>query len=827
MLLSPLFGAASATTVQTIVAEADASVAEAHPDRNFGDTTSLRVDGTSPVTNAYFRFNLSAVTSSIERATIRVYVENGSRTGFDIHAVANSSWDESRLTWSNAPSLGPAVASSGPVNNQQWTSIDVTQLVGAGGLVSLAITSQEPSPLTLASREAGSSEAPRLDVETTVASPPANTTPPSISGEPIDGATLSAAAGAWTGTAPISFAYEWRRCDSSGANCTAISGVTGSSYVVSSADVGATLRVAVTGSNTAGQATAISSATVVVTAPVSPDSTPPSAPSGLVVGAVTESSIALSWDASSDEVGVVGYDVFVDGSKVDTTGATSYTFSGLACGTTYTLAVDAYDAAGNRSSRASLSSATSPCPDTVAPTAPSNLTATATTLTSISLSWSASSDNVGVSGYDVFVNGGKIASTSAATYVFGALTCGTTYTLGVEAYDAARNHSTRATLGAATSACSSVVGTSDEVHYTFTGPSSVAFDWRGTATDIRYGATTSYGSSATTHTPSPLPFSSAGPFQEVELTGLTPGATYHYSIGGGADQTMTMAPTGGFRFDVEADVGDSGTYANVRVTQQQIAADSPAFVLVAGDLSYGNAHGQAAVDQHFNDVMAWSQQAAYMPAWGNHEWDTSSTDDLRNYKGRFVVPHPQTSPTAPAPGCCGEDWGWFDAGGVRFISYPEPYPGGTWSDWQSKADAIFAAAQADSSIHFIVTYGHRPAYSTGHHPGDATLAGILNTFGDRYSKYVLNLNGHSHDYERFQPIHGVTHITAAGGGASLETPWTSTDSRTAFRAMHLEHLRVDVSDTGMRIEALCGPASSSDDMTCVQGSVIDTYTIGT
>jgi hypothetical protein len=146
VLLSPLFGAASATTVQTIVAEADASVAEAHPDRNFGDTTSLRVDGTRPVTNAYFRFNLSAVTSSIERATLRVYVENGSRTGFDIHAVANSSWDESRLTWSNAPSLGPAVASSGPVNNQQWTSIDVTQLVGAGGLVSLAITSQEPSP---------------------------------------------------------------------------------------------------------------------------------------------------------------------------------------------------------------------------------------------------------------------------------------------------------------------------------------------------------------------------------------------------------------------------------------------------------------------------------------------------------------------------------------------------------------------------------------------------------------------------------------------------------------------------------------------------------
>src|SRR5881396_1362843 len=55
----------------------------------------------------------------------------------------------------------------------------------------------------------------------------------------------------------------------------------------------------------------------------------------------------------------------------------------------------------------------------------------------------------------------------------------------------------------------SAVGTADEVHYTFTGPSSVAFDWRGTATDISYGATTSYGTTATGHTPTLLPFSSA------------------------------------------------------------------------------------------------------------------------------------------------------------------------------------------------------------------------------------------------------------------------------------------------------------------------------
>jgi hypothetical protein len=212
-----------------------------------------------------------------------------------------------------------------------------------------------------------------------------------------------------------------------------------------------------------------------------------------------------------------------------------------------------------------------------------------------------------------------------------------------------------------------------------------------------------------------------------------------------------------------------------------------------------------------------------MPAWGNHEWD-SSGDDLRNYKGRFEIPNGRASPGAPSQGCCGEDWGWFDAGGVRFISYPEPYTRASWSDWQLQADRVMAAAQTDPRIHFIVTFGHRPAYSTGYHSGESSLASILNALGDRYSKYVLNLNGHSHNYERFAPIHNVVHITAAGGGAPLE-PLKSTDSRTAYRALHLEHVRVNVTATLMQIQAICGPPSSGDGSSCPVGRVIDSYTI--
>jgi len=162
---------------------------------------------------------------------------------------------------------------------------------------------------------------------------------------------------------------------------------------------------------------------------------------------------------------------------------------------------------------------------------------------------------------------------------------------------------------------------------------------------------------------------------------------------------------------------------------------------------------------------------------------------------------------------------------VRFIAYPEPYSYDSWRDWLTKAAPLMAAAQRDPKINFIVTFGHRPAYSTGYHPGDPLLASEMNTLGDRYSKYVLNLNGHSHDYERFVPIHHVVHITAGGGGADLE-PWSrGKDPRDAFRALHLVHLRVDVTAQQIRIEAICGPPESHQERSCALNSVLDSYTI--
>src|SRR5438094_6342665 len=104
--------------------------------------------------------------------------------------------------------------------------------------------------------------------------PPVNLTPPSISGTTSVGQTLTASQGTWSGKS-LSYAYQWARCDSSGASCSGVGGATAPTYSLASADLGRTLRVIVTASNRNGSAAATSAATGVVSAPSSNPPPPP------------------------------------------------------------------------------------------------------------------------------------------------------------------------------------------------------------------------------------------------------------------------------------------------------------------------------------------------------------------------------------------------------------------------------------------------------------------------------------------------------------------------------------------------------------------------
>jgi chitodextrinase len=197
--------------------------------------------------------------------------------------------------------------------------------------------------------------------------------------------------------------------------------------------------------------------------PTTPDTSAPTTPSGATASARTATSVALTWQTSKDDTGVTGYGIYNGGSRVATATTTSWIVTGLSCEHSYTFAVDAVDAAGNRSSQARVMVSTTPCADTQAPATPAALTATNVTKDSLTFTWSAPRDDVGVTGYDVYRNGAKIGSTTQPSYPISGLACESAYTLSVAAYDAAGNHSPQAQLVTRTAACPTSTSTGTNV----------------------------------------------------------------------------------------------------------------------------------------------------------------------------------------------------------------------------------------------------------------------------------------------------------------------------------------------------------------------------
>ncbi len=171
------------------------------------------------------------------------------------------------------------------------------------------------------------------------------------------------------------------------------------------------------------------------------DTEAPTAPSGLAANNITENSMDLSWNASTDNIGVTDYEVYQDGGLIATVSSLTYQVTGLSAETSYSFYIIAKDAANNSSATSNVINPSTLEPDTEVPTAPTNLAASNITQSSIDLSWDASTDNVGVTDYEVYQDTNLIATVQTLTHQVTGLNPSTAYTFYVIAKDAAENSS--------------------------------------------------------------------------------------------------------------------------------------------------------------------------------------------------------------------------------------------------------------------------------------------------------------------------------------------------------------------------------------------------
>ncbi|MEU7603756.1 fibronectin type III domain-containing protein [Streptomyces sp. NPDC040724] len=185
-----------------------------------------------------------------------------------------------------------------------------------------------------------------------------------------------------------------------------------------------------------------------LTACTAPDTEPPPAPAGLTAQAGSATTVHVMWNAAADRDGVTGYRVFEGDRLVRElpAGQTMVDVTGLAPQTGYAFTVRAEDAAGNLSEPAPAARTTTPAAkaeDRTAPTAPATTTGRATGPRAAALSWTAATDDTGVTAYDVYQGGVRIhtAGPGESGTALSGLRPDTVYTFTVRARDGADNSS--------------------------------------------------------------------------------------------------------------------------------------------------------------------------------------------------------------------------------------------------------------------------------------------------------------------------------------------------------------------------------------------------
>ncbi len=365
LLLSLTLPATTYAATYTFTPVADAYTRSDSASSSYGASNRISDrDATSQRRISYLRFNVALLPGeTITSATVKLYTTT-SGSNLDLRDVSSDSWTETGLTWNSAPVYNTAVTSHlDSFGKYKTISLAATPIVKSSGLASMALTTESTAAINFHSREAGSNR-PQLVIQTALGAPAPPPPAPGDSTAPDTAITSTPAASTTSQTASFSFSGSDEtspaaaltfECSLDGAPyqaCSSIKTYTGLSLGAHS--------FAVRASDEAGNYDASPAQYGwLVNEPA--DTSAPSAPLSLTATA-GDGTAALSWSASSDNVGVTGYRLYRDGAQVAAPSGTSFTDTGLVNGASLSYTVKAIDAAGNLSAASNSASATPQAP---------------------------------------------------------------------------------------------------------------------------------------------------------------------------------------------------------------------------------------------------------------------------------------------------------------------------------------------------------------------------------------------------------------------------------------------------------------------------------
>jgi len=583
------------------------------------------------------------------------------------------------------------------------------------------------------------------------AAPPNNAVAPTISGVAQDNKALTASSGNWTGSTPITYAYQWRRCNGSGQGCANISGATASIYTATTADVGATIRVMVTGSNVAGSSAATSAQTAAV------------ASSGTATGTFGKTTVGASSTYASPDYKIVSTFALGESATVQ-----KLTASVLGSGTSGTQVLKGliYSDSGG---------------------APGVLQAVSQ---EVSISFNSPKKWVDLvfpspvvlspGTYWLGLHAGTVTGTALVYYSFDTTTAFEqrtafdTYSDGASTSFAAPTTRQRSMSIYATYSPSAPTPPSNVTLPTITGQPAVGSTltaspggWSGTAPisfAYQWRRCDTSGANCVDIVPSASP--------AYTLTAADFGRTIRASVTGsnaagassasssatqtvaGAPQTDPVVMAAG---DIACGTATVGGGCAQMATSNLIVNANPSAVLTLGDNQYDC--GQLADFQNFYGPSWGRVKPKTFPTAGNHEYESSgdTTDSCYalpggapGYFGYFgAAASPQeASCTASCKGYYS-----FDLGNWHLVAINSNCDEVGGCGTGSPQDTWLRSDLAQTNKSCILAYWHHPRYASGGHAAESTTFAMSDIWNDLYNARAdLVLAGHDHDYERFAQL---------------------------------------------------------------------------